>query len=258
MQTTPTLHKHKRASFLAQLTDLTLIELTSWRWSWRSMLITGMLAPLGSMTALGTFGRDSGPEALSYILTGNVVLALMFENLNKVQGHFTYMRFNGTLDYFASLPIHKYAVILAVLSAFLVLALPSLTVTVLFGSVFLGIPLSISPLLLVVVPLCAVPLAGAGALIGVSVRTPPEGDSLSLILTMGMLGMGPVIIPPDRLPGFMLALGRLSPATYAASAMRQVLLGPVTGQIALDLLVLAGFSLLAFGLAGRKMDWRQK
>jgi ABC-2 type transport system permease protein len=33
-----------------------------------------------------------------------------------------------------------------------------------------------------------------------------------------MLGLGPVLIPPDRLPGIMLILGRLSPATYAASA----------------------------------------
>lgn len=55
----------------------------------------------------------------------------------------------------------------------------------------------------------------------------------------------------------MLALGRLSPATYAASALRQALLGPLTGQIVVDLVVLAGVTVVVFWLVGRKMDWRQ-
>ncbi len=248
----------QRPAFFVQLVDLALIELTNWRWSWRSMLITGMLAPLLSMAALSVFGRDSGQRSLTYILTGNVVLALLFETQNRVQGHFMFMRFQGTLDYFASLPIHKYALILAVVAAFLILSLPSLTVTVVVGSLLLGVPLAPSPLLLIVVPLCAIPLAGIGALIGTSVRTPQEGNSLSMALTLVMLGLGPVIIPPDRLPPLMLAAPRLSPATYAASAMRQVLLGPVTGQMAVDLAALAGFSVVTFALAGCKMDWRER
>jgi ABC-2 type transport system permease protein len=67
-----------------------------------------------------------------------------------------------------------------------------------------------------------------------------------------------VLIPPDRLPGIMLILGRLSPATYAASALRQALLGPLTEQIVFDLAVLAGVTMVVFLLVGRKMDWRQK
>jgi ABC-2 type transport system permease protein len=72
-----------------------------------------------------------------------------------------------------------------------------------------------------------------------------------------MLGLGPVLIPPARLPDVMLILGRFSPATYAASALRQALIGPLTGQIALDLAVLAGVTMVVFWLVGRKMDWRQ-
>lgn len=254
----PRSKRPKPAPFLVQVIDLVLIELTNWRWSWRPMLITGMFAPLASMLGLGVFGSDSGAEALGYILTGNVVVALMFENQNKVAGHFVYMRFNGTLDYFASLPIHKYAVILAVLIAFLVLSLPTLIVTTVAGSMFLNVPLSPSPLLVFAVPLCAIPMAGIGALIGTSVRTPQEGNSLSLVVLLVMTALGPVIIPPARLPDFMLVLGRFSPATYAASAMRQTLLGPVTGQIVVDLLALVFFTALSFGFAGQKMDWRQK
>lgn len=73
-----------------------------------------------------------------------------------------------------------------------------------------------------------------------------------------MLGLGPVVVPPERLPDMMLLLGRFSPATYATSAVRQTLIGPLTGQIMIDLLVLMGLSVGIFWLVGRKMDWRQR
>jgi ABC-2 type transport system permease protein len=247
-----------RPSFWVQLLDLFLIELTNWRWSWRSMIILGMVAPLGAILGLGIFAREAGATTLAYILTGNVVLALMFENQDKVQSHFAFMRFQGTLDYFATLPIHKYALILAIVFAFLLLSLPSLVVTVLAGSLVLHLPLTPSPLILLVIPLCAIPMAGIGALIGASARTPQEGGSLSLLVTLVMLGLGPVLIPPERLPDLMLMLGRFSPATYAASALRQSLLGPLTNHILVDLAALMGFTVLIFWLVGRKMDWRQR
>jgi ABC-2 type transport system permease protein len=181
----------------------------------------------------------------------------MFENQDKIAGHFVYMRFNGILGYFATLPIQKHTLILAVVLSFLFLSLPSLVVTALLGSLLLDVPIAPSPVLLIVAPMCAIPMAGIGALIGNSARTPQEAGSFSFLVTFLMFGLGPVVIPPDRLPGVMLFLGRFSPATYAASALRQALLGPLTGQIVLDLSVLAAFTMAVFWLVGRKMDWRQ-
>jgi len=251
-------HNRKQPSFLVQLVDLLLIELTNWRWSWRGMVLLGMIALLGSMVALGVFARDAGQDTLAYVLTGNIVLALMFENQDKVAGHFVYMRFMGILDYFATLPIQKHILILAVVLSFLLLSLPSLAVTILLGSLLLGVPITLNPIILIVIPLCAIPMAGIGALIGASVRNPQEAGSLSLLVMLVMLGLGPVLIPPERLPDVMLILGRFSPATYAASALRQALLGPLTGQIVFDLAVLTGVTMVVFWLVGRKMDWRQK
>ena len=84
--------------FPAQVIDLLLIELTNWRWSWRSLLLSATLAPLLSIVALGVFARDSGAEALSYVLTGNMVLSLLFGNLRNVENHIMFMRFRGALD----------------------------------------------------------------------------------------------------------------------------------------------------------------
>ena len=234
-----------------------MVELTNWRWSWRSMVILGMVAPLGSMFFFSFFARDTGPGTLAYILTGNVVLALMFDNLDKVTSRFSFMRAMGNLDYYATLPVQKNVLILAVVLSFLLLSLPSLVFTILGGAVLLGVPLALHPVILIVIPLCTIPMAGIGALIGSVARTPQEAGSLSLLVTLVMLGLGPVLIPPSRLPDVMLILGRFSPATYAASALRQALLGPLTGQIFLDLAALTGVAAVVLWLVGRKMDWRQ-
>ena len=119
-------------------------------------------------------------------------------------------------------------------------------------------PLNLHPLALLVVPLCALPLAGVGALIGVRFRTPEEATSVGRLLTILMLTMGPALIPADRLPDWLVWLGFLSPATYAASALRQALLGPLTNRLLLDVAALLLFIFLSFWMVNRRMDWRER
>jgi ABC-2 type transport system permease protein len=250
--------KRKLPSLPVQLLDLFLMELTNWRWSWRTTALTSAITPMLSTIALGSFAQDSGQETLGYILTGNLVMALMFGNQDNMASRFAYMRFAGTLEYYATLPINRVVLIIACVLAFFLLSLPSLLVNIIFGVFFLKIPLIVHPMILLVIPLCVLPMAGLGALIGVNARTPQESNSFSLLLTMGMLFIGPVLIPANRLPTFLLSVGKLSPATYAASALRQSLLSPLTGQILIDLAALLGFTLLTFWFVGRKLDWRQR
>ncbi|MBX2997934.1 MAG: ABC transporter permease [Caldilineaceae bacterium] len=239
-----------------QFADLLIIELSNWRWGWRNMVIIGMVFPLLSMMLLGSFARDLGENALAYILTGNMVLALLFEHGGKLTSRFVFMRMSGALDYFATLPIQKIMLILAVWTAFFILFIPVLLTTLLGGLWILRLDLRLHPLALLVVPLCALPLAGIGALIGATFRTPEEAMAVDRLLTVLMLAVGPVLIPPERLPDWLVTLGFLSPATYAASALRQVFLGSLTPRLLLDLIVLIGFTMVSFWLVNRKMDWR--
>ncbi len=247
----------KPPSFWTQLIDLVLIELTNWRWSWRGLIVISTIGPLATMAALGVFARDSGSEALSYVFTGNIVLSLLFGIEGNVQSHFMFMRMEGTLDYFATLPVKKTALLTAVITAFFLLALPSILATIFLGSRILGITLVPHPWLIVVIPLCALPVSGIGAMIGLRARNYAEASSINLLLTFVLLALGPVIIPPGRLPDFLLILGRFSPTTYASSALRQVLLGPITGQLWWDLLALALFTAVSFGVIGRLLKWRK-
>lgn len=89
-------HSLKRPSVLTQLVDLWMIQLANWRWTWRSVIVVDTAAPLVSLIALGVFAREAGPEALAYVLTGNIVLSLMFGNLDKVSSNFSYTRAVGS------------------------------------------------------------------------------------------------------------------------------------------------------------------
>ena len=250
--------RRMQASLLVQVWDLFLIELTNWRWSWRSLLLTGTITPLFSIVGLSVFARDAGPEALGYVLTGNMVVSLMFGNMGNVESHFSFMRLRGVLEYFAALPVRRALLVLAVALAFLLLSLPSLLVTLVVGTWLLDIPMVLHPLLALVIPACALPLSGIGAFIACRVRDPSQGGAFTLLATIVMAALGPVVVPPGRLPQAMIVLGYLSPATYAASAFRQALLGPVTWRMGLDLGILACTTALVYWLVGQTMDWRQR
>ncbi len=241
---------------VVQFLDLYLLGLSNWRWSWRSAVIVDTLTPLVGMLALAVFGREFGPSTLAYVMTGNVVLALMFGNSRKVCAHFAQLRNMGGLDYYATLPISKIALIGAISTAFLTLSIPSVATTIIAGSVLLRVPLQPSLWLIVVVPACALPLAGIGAFIAFLVRDAETASAYNLLLTLVLTGLGPVVVPPDRVHPIFNTLSYLSPARYAASALRQALLGPVTPQLAVDLAVLMATTALVLALVVRRMDWR--
>ena len=237
--------------FIVQLGDLILIQLANWRWSWRGALLTGLVVPLLTTAALGVFAADSGEVALAYILTGNMVMSLLFGTFDRVAGHFAYMRAVGRLDFFATLPIYRSTLIVATVIAFLVLTLA-------LGALILDLPLALSPWLLVAEPMIGMSLCGLGALIGLSMETPENVGNVSSLITFVLVGLGPVIIPLDRLPPVVQTISYLSPATYAASALRQTVLG-LSDRIPLgvDLLALAGLLVVSLWAVGRKLDWRR-
>lgn len=114
---------------------------------------------------------------------------------------------------------------------------------------------SLSPtvLLLLVIPLCVVPLTGVGAAIGSNAPTPEVAGGMTPLVTMLALFAGPVLLPVSRLPTIVQLVGLLSPATYAASALRQTLVEPTTGRLVIDCGMLAMFSWITFWIAARKL-----
>jgi len=249
--------QHRLPSHPVQWWNLFLIELTNWRWSWRLTLIAGGLMPLFILFLLGIFAGDSDPNTLAYMLTGNIVIGLLFGTLTRIVNRVEFLRFGGGLDFFATLPVQRFLFVLAMVASFGIFSLPSLVMTLIVGALWLNLPLHLHPLLILVIPLCTMPLAGVGVILGLLGRSWGEASSWSFVVSLLLSVLGPVMIPPDRLPAILLWLGYLSPATYAASALRQVVIGPVSGWILIDMVALGGISVGLLWWVEQKMSWRE-
>jgi ABC-2 type transport system permease protein len=217
-----------------------------------------MVAPVASIAALTTYAGNHNKDLSNHIVVGAIILALLFQNLNQVAGNFAFMKANGTLDFFAAQPVSRILLAIATVCAFSLLSLPALLVTMVAGLLIVHVTLSLSPLVLIVLPLCVIPAAGIGATIGSIANTIEEATSASLVVTFLMAGLGAVLLPASRLPAVFKAVGWFNPAVYAASALQEVLFGPVTARVAVDIGALAAFGAATLFLLFRKMPWRQR
>lgn len=248
--------ERKPPQFSQVVWDLFRIQLSNWRWSWPQMVLTGMLAPTVSLAALGVFAKGTGANAASYVLAGSVTMALLFETQNKVAANFAFMKSTGAFDFYASLPVRLEALIVATIAAFTLLALPALVLTSILGVLLLHVRIKVSLLVVPAAVISILPFAGLGAWIGSRSRAMEEASSLSLAATLAMVAVGPVTIPRELLPEFLIWLGYLNPATYASSLLRQTLIGPISSQALVDFGVLSVLAMVAWLLTQRRINWR--
>ena len=244
--------------FGRQVGTVLLMQLANWRWSWRQMVLTGMLAPLITMAMLGAFARPAGPAAGAQVLAGSLTMALLFQMQNKIANSFAFMRHTGAFDFYAALPIGREALVLATLLAFTLLALPALVVTVLAGVVLLHLSLHVSPVLVPAVLVSLLPSAGIGAWIGARSSSLEQASSTSLACTLAMVSIGPVTVPASLLPEALVQLGRLNPGVYAASALRRSLTGGADVSVLSDLSVLVALSVVVWVGLRLRMPWRPR
>ena len=73
-------------------------------------------------------------------------------------------------------------------------------------------------------------------------------------LYLAFLLLGGIVVPVDRLPGVLADLARLLPAAALSDALR-IGLGAAPGDATGALAILAGWGLVAVGLAVRTFRW---
>jgi ABC-2 type transport system permease protein len=244
--------------FPAQVRALVVIQLSNWRWSWQQMLITGMMAPLVTVVGLGLYADDNNVSEQVYVLSGAICMALLFEMQNRIAGNFSFMKNTGAFDFYAALPVRRESLVLATLTAFSMLALPAVAVTIVVGSWILGLAPVVSWMAIPGLLLCLLTPAFLGAWLGSRSSSLEEASSTSLALTIAMLVCGPVAVSAERLPQPLVVVGYLNPAAHAAAVIREVLfgIGGGAGALALHLAALTVFSVLGWVWMRLRMDWR--
>lgn len=122
---------------------------------------------------------------------------------------------------------------------------------VLFGITING-SMVLTILLLVLSALCFV---GFGIMISARVSTQEDYTQMVMPFTMPMMFVSGVFYPIETMPWVFQKLAYIFPLTYANDALRGVMLkGAGIGDIWIDIAVLAGFTLLFFGMGVTKFN----
>jgi ABC-2 type transport system permease protein len=232
------------------------IQMLEERVTWPLMLFITTLFPLLMVFGLGSIGSGQTRAGLLYIITGSTVVSLVTVGITMVSQQLSFMKEQGVFLYYASLPIAKGSLLLAVMASRLLLQLPGIVAALVGGSLLYGFRFVPTPLLLLILPLTALALSGLGAALGLLLPGPQLVGLVSQVAIILVLFGAPVLIPIEHLPLPLQALGLLLPPTYAADALRRAIAGLVDARLGLDLAVLSLFAALSLGAVTRGLRWR--
>lgn len=99
----------------------------------------------------------------------------------------------------------------------------------------------------------ATAFSALGAFVSVAVGEVFEAQTLANFIRFPMMFLGGVFVPVSSLPTWLQVIARLLPLTYAVEALRAALFGGAWDTAALNLFMLAAFSLVLFLLAVYKL-----
>jgi ABC-2 type transport system permease protein len=237
-------------------------------WGWEIVFLVYSVAHalvIGFIgAAMGTIsGQPLDSTALVfYLLIGSLVwsyLAVVFEAIGEM---ITWERWEGTIEYTFMAPVSRLTHMLGTVVFALVYGLARTGIILLIVTRFFDLDLSRSNLVSAAVALMVASIGFVG--LGISVATLPllfteRGAQMVFIAQACVLLVSGVYYPVEVMPGWMQAISRVSPATYALIAVRDALLDgrPVSamGDVLLPLLVVGivtiPVGLLVFGWAER-------
>ncbi|HEY3316645.1 MAG TPA: ABC transporter permease [Bacillota bacterium] len=225
------------------------------QWFWYVVYLT--FSPLTFLFFLSIYGGTKSPDSQLYVITGAIANAAVLAAVTSLGQTIGYLREQNALEYYASLPISKLAFIMAVATRGVFFSLPSSVLTLLLGSIGVGLPLHFNPFMVFLVyVISAYSLTSVGAVVGFYSQTPEAVGLATQIIAPLIVMFAPVYVPASQLPPFLQVISKVIPTTYVAQSLRLAIKGELSPQFWQDLLVVCGFTVIGLFLAVLKADWR--
>ncbi|GCE14623.1 ABC transporter permease [Tengunoibacter tsumagoiensis] len=234
---------------------LFLIQMLEMRVFWIVTVLFSLIVPIVMVLGLGSMGSGQNHSGLLYIVTGSTVVSLVTLGIVSLSQEMAQMKIQGQFLYYASLPISKMSLLIAVLISRLLIQLPGILV-ILFGGNFLyhlGFNTSIWTFIIIFLALFS--LSGVGGVIGLALD-PQIVPTLASIVLFGVLFGSPVLIPLHNFPVALRWIGLLLPPTYVADALRGSLSGSNEIPMPLDIGVLIICTIVSFVVIVRGVRWQ--
>ncbi|GAA0357710.1 ABC transporter permease [Bacillus horti] len=249
----------QQGGFRRKITEwliLSRIQFSIIREAWVWIFVMACMFPLTTLMFLRFFTVDPTPEMMTRIITGNMLFGLVIMGLNVMSQEISWQKHQGHFTYYSSLPIAKINFIFANLLRGLIMCVPSFVILAFIGQAVYDLQFTFSWGLILVLMLTVSSVVGLGVLIGFWSPNHQLVNMLAQALMMVVGFMSPVLIDISQLPVFLQWLSYIFPTTYAADAMRTVLIEGWSNSVLINTLILLAYTLVSVFLIIKKVDWR--
>jgi ABC-2 type transport system permease protein len=184
------------------------------------VVIVQALLAAGIIIGFGFLIPDIATETARFLSTGAPTVLLMTVGLVIVPQGVARARADGTFAYLRALPLPRPLLLLADLTVWLLLALPSVAVAVFVAQFRYGLTFAFDwPLLLAASVLVAVTATAVGYAIAVSLP-PLLAQLCTQVLVFFVLLFSPITFPASQLPAWFQSLHDVLPVRPAADLLR--------------------------------------
>lgn len=207
--------------------------LTKRYWMWEMVFLIYSLTATLSIGFLGAgVQKVAGPvpdvkRLMLYLLTGSLLwgyLAVIFWDISNM---ISWERWEGTIEYTFMAPVSRATHIFGVCAFTTVYSLVRTVITLAIVAAFFHLDLTKAnlPAAFVVLAVADLSFVGLATIVAVlPLLSPEKGAQMTGIVEGVLLLVSGVYYDISVLPGWMQAIGKLSPATYALRGMRRALL----------------------------------
>ncbi|MFI2754797.1 ABC transporter permease [Cellulomonas sp. P22] len=201
-------------------------------------VVVQALIAAGVVVGFGFLIPDITPDAAMFLSTGTPTVLLLIVGLTIVPQAVTQARTSGTFTYMRSLPLARPLLLLADLTVWLLVALPSVVVAVLVAELRYDLALAFDwPLLIAASVLVTVTATAVGYAIAVTF-SPMVAQMLSQILVFFVMLFSPITFAASQLPEWFQSLHDVLPMRPAADLLRAGLASGTYDASMRDLVVL--------------------
>lgn len=225
-------------------------------WMWYALFSVFMpIILVFGFTRIGSGLSDS--TSLLYIISGSMILTLASDGIYGMAIKLGEMKYENTLIYYISLPINRFAFILALILSRLIVTVPGMIAPLIFGTLFYDFDVHLSLWLVLLVPAISISFAILGLVIGVWVKSLNLIQLIVNALLFVILMASPVFMPMEALPLPLRVIGYFMPMTYASSALRDGITGNFGSAFYLNTAIVIVISVAALFFLARYWQWRE-
>lgn len=239
---------------------LFMMELKSWRRNWVWSAGLSALYPLSLLWFLRLSGGVHSNVHAAQAIAGSLVFAVVLNATVGLGQELAALRDSGSLDFYATLPLHRASLVTAILARTMVLTLPSVLIVAALGSFWLGT--GATPVAVLSIPILlatGLALSSLGALIGFYSPSARAANFITQAAYTLFVFVSPAMLPLESLPPTLRTVAMALPTTYAARALGSLLSpAPELHRVASDVAILGVYAVGSLLLLSRHLAWRRE